>query len=132
MTRSVYEREIISPRCFALFGALLIALLLAIAYGAHSEDAPVIRPGAGALIACETTLPTETALTAVGVVDFKGDLLTLWATMPDGRLLCFDKHTTKATLGELVAWGIRAKHSAASIAPLSVGGTLPESPDTTT
>jgi hypothetical protein len=46
MTRSVYEREIISPRLFALVGAFIIVLLLAIAYGAQSQGlaAPLAAP----------------------------------------------------------------------------------------
>lgn len=40
MTRSVYEREIISPRLFALLGALVIAFLLALAFGAQGAETP--------------------------------------------------------------------------------------------
>lgn len=110
------DRQIISPRAFTLFGLLLILVILLVANGVKAAT-----PGE-AVIPAEQSLPTEDALSTVAVVDHAGNLYSMWVTMKDGRVLCFDKRSA-VPMQIQVAWAqLHGGHTVAVIAPYEIVG----------
>lgn len=109
------DRQIISPRAFTLFGMLVILILLFIA--GHVKAADVAIPA-------ETAFPADDALSTVAVVDHSGNLYSLWVTMKDGRVLCFDKRSPMSWQNQVEWARAHGGHVVAVTAPYTiVGGT---------
>ncbi len=109
-------------RKLALFGFLLLALVLFGALHAEAKEGDAIQ--------AEQTLPAEAAVSVIAIVDYKGNLYGLYATMRDGRVLCFDKRSG-VSWQEQVKWAETAARKITVVSPFTlVGG--PDTPDTAT
>src|ERR1700684_3554824 len=90
----------------ALLGALA-ALLIIFACRASADEA----------LTSATAIPSDAPLTVVLVESCQRTPLALFATMADGTLLMFDRHSGNIDLEALSAWGLRAKHTVTAAIP---------------
>lgn len=97
----------------ALLMALLALIVFASRANAYGEN--------GEAMTSSTTIPDEAPLSVILIESCQHTPLTMFATMSDGTVLIFDRHSGDIDIKALEAWGLRARHVLSAAAPC--GGT---------
>lgn len=91
---------------------LLAVLALIVCMSRANADTPMTS---------STTIPDEAPLSVILIESCQHTPLTMFATMSDGTVLIFDRHSGDIDIKALEAWGLRARHVLSAAAPC--GGT---------
>lgn len=107
---------------FAIAAFLAVALAFVVFMAGANARADEVAPEK---INAEQAFPAEDAMSTVAVVDHSGLLYSMWLTMKDGRVLCFDQRSPMSWEDQITWAKAHGGHVVTVTAPYTLIGGEP-------